>query len=547
MLSKVLILKNFVSLLICTGFLFCMYGCTVSQPISIIPKPQKITSHWGRFVLNSRTSIVANEKIRANAEQLQALLRPATGYPLEITTEPKKIRNAILLQLDEQAEPLGAEGYSLEVTSRTVTMRAPRPAGLFYACQTLRQLLPVQIYREATMKGIRWEIPCVKIEDHPRFTWRGAMLDSARYFMPKEFVKKFIDLLAMHKMNSFHWHLTDDQGWRIEIKKYPLLTEIGAWRKESIVGHYRDKPRKFDGIRHGGFYSQEDIREIVAYARARHINVVPEIEMPGHAQAAIAAYPELGNTKEKLDVSTVWGVHSNIYNANEETIRFLQDVLTEVLELFPSKFIHIGGDEARKDQWKASPAIQVRIQELNLKDEHELQSYFIKRMDAFLTSKGRRLIGWDEILQGGLAPNATVMSWRGEKGGITAAKAGHDVVMAPTTYTYLDYYQSRDPNEPLAIGGYLPLSKVYNYNPIPKELSQEQARHILGTQGQIWTEYIPNPKKAEYMAFPRLTALAEVAWTQNHRKDYIDFLERLNIHLQRLNALDVNYRPISPD
>ncbi len=523
-----------------------MYGCSHQPSASIIPRPQNIAYQHGVFVLNARTTIVADENTIAAAEQLRSLLKPATGLPLDITTERKKSRHTIMLQLDEQADTLGAEGYSLEVTPRSVIIRAAKPAGLFYACQTLRQLLPIQIYREAPVDDIRWEIPCVRIEDYPRFAWRGAMLDSARYFMPKEFVKKFIDLLAMHKMNSFHWHLTDDQGWRIEIKTYPQLTEIGAWRKESIVGHYRDKPRKYDGKRHGGFYSQDDIREIVAYARARHVNVVPEIEMPGHAQAAIAAYPELGNTQEKLNVSTVWGVHSNIYNANEETILFLQDVLTEVLELFPGEFIHIGGDEARKDQWQAGPAVQARIRELNLKDEHELQSYFIKRMDAFLTSKGRRLIGWDEILQGGLAPNATVMSWRGEKGGIVAAKAGHDVVMAPTAYTYFDYYQSRDPNEPLAIGGYLPLPNVYNYNPIPKELSVEQARHILGAQGQLWTEYIPHPKKAEYMAFPRLTALAEVTWTQDNHKDYDDFTERLKTHLKRLDALDVNYRPLSP-
>ena len=535
---------NVISLFI--GMVFPMYGCSHQPSASIIPRPQNIAYQHGVFVLNARTTIVADENTIAAAEQLRSLLKPATGLPLDITTERKKSRHTIMLQLDEQADTLGAEGYSLEVTPRSVIIRAAKPAGLFYACQTLRQLLPIQIYREAPVDDIRWEIPCVRIEDYPRFAWRGAMLDSARYFMPKEFVKKFIDLLAMHKMNSFHWHLTDDQGWRIEIKTYPQLTEIGAWRKESIVGHYRDKPRKYDGKRHGGFYSQDDIREIVAYARARHVNVVPEIEMPGHAQAAIAAYPELGNTQEKLNVSTVWGVHSNIYNANEETILFLQDVLTEVLELFPGEFIHIGGDEARKDQWQAGPAVQARIRELNLKDEHELQSYFIKRMDAFLTSKGRRLIGWDEILQGGLAPNATVMSWRGEKGGIAAAKAGHDVVMAPTAYTYFDYYQSRDPNEPLAIGGYLPLPNVYNYNPIPKELSVEQARHILGAQGQLWTEYIPHPKKAEYMAFPRLTALAEVTWTQDNHKDYDDFTERLKTHLKRLDALDVNYRPLSP-
>jgi len=388
-------------------------------------------------------------------------------------------------------------------------------------------------------------MPCLEIEDYPRFSWRGMHLDVGRHFMPKEFIKKYIDLIALHKMNTFHWHLTEDQGWRIEIKKYPRLTQIGAWRKETIAGHFSKKPMKFDGIAHGGFYSQDDIREIVEYAHRRYVTVVPEIEMPGHSQAAIVAYPELGNLSEKLPMRTYWGVDENILNADESTILFMQDILTEVLGLFDSEFIHIGGDEAPKKQWEQSTKAQARIKELGLKDEHELQSYFIKRMDTFLTSKGRRLIGWDEILEGGLAPGATVMSWRGEKGGITASKAGHDVVMATTDYTYFDYYQGDPKMEPLAIGGYLPLQKVYSYNPIPAGMSKEQAKHILGAQGQVWTEYISTPKKAEYMAFPRACALSEVLWTPMEKKDYNNFIDRLDIHLKRLDILDVNFRPLN--
>ena len=368
--------------------------------------------------------------------------------------------------------------------------------------------------------------------------------------MPKEFVKKYIDLLALQKMNTFHWHLTEDQGWRIEIRKYPRLTAVGGWRTQTIVGHQPDGDSttwQYDRQRHGGYYTQDDIREIVAYARDRFVTIVPEIEMPGHALAAIAAYPQLGVTGQPADVGTRWGVYANILNAEESTIGFMQDVLTEVLEIFPGRFIHIGGDEADKALWKTSPRIQERIRELGLKDEHELQSWFIRRMDAFLTKQGRRLIGWDEILEGGLAPGATVMSWRGTQGGIDAARAGHDVVMAPTSNTYLDYYQSRNTEgEPLAIGGFLPIEAVYAFEPVPADLEPQFRSHILGAQAQLWTEYMPGPKQVEYMAFPRLTALAEVLWTRPERKDYRDFLHRLDAHLQRLSVLDVAFRPLGP-
>ncbi len=525
-----------------------MVTSAASRIISIIPKPVHLEVRDGDFRLTPATVIVASKALAFDGRQLSAMLSPATGFALQVVESAKAGVPVIELKLDASLEKLGEEGYRMSVTPSKVSIRAPNSAGIFYGCQSLRQLLPPEICRAARVANIEWTIPCVRIEDYPRFRWRGASLDSARHFMPREFVRKFVDLLALHKMNSFHWHLTDDQGWRIEIRKYPRLTEVGGWRKETLVGrlpHDRAAILEFDGKPHGGFYTQDDIREIVEYARVRHVNVVPEIEMPGHAQAAIAAYPEFGYSGRPVEVLTKWGVSEELFSANEKTIGFLQDVLTEVMELFPSKFIHTGGDEAVKTQWKASAEAQARTRELGLKNEEELQAYFTRRMDEFLASKGRRLIGWDEILEGGLAPNAAVMSWRGEKGGIAAAKAGHDVVMAPTDYTYLDYYQSRDTDkEPLAIGGFLPLEVVYNYEPIPREIPSEYAKHVLGAQGQLWTEYMPTPKQVEYMAFPRLTALAEVTWTQREIKYYREFLERLTVHLRRLGVLDVNYRPL---
>ncbi len=528
-------------------YLLCVLyvSCSVyaEQDISIIPQPSHLTSIPGEFVLTAKTAIVVQRETLTQGKQLAAMLRPATGFYLRTFKRNAKTGPAIVLTLDSSLSDINAEGYRLEVTPKNIVISATQAAGLFYGCQTLLQLLPADIFRAATVAETTWSIPCVSITDNPRFQWRGLLLDVARHFMPKEFVKKYIDLMALHKMNSLQLHLTDDQGWRVEIRKYPQLTDVGAWRKETLAGHYGDKPRRYDGTRHGGFYTQDDIREIVEYARQRFVTIVPEIEMPGHAQAAIAAYPELGNSGKPLPVFTLWGVNPNIFNANEATILFMQDVLTEVLDLFPSAFIHIGGDEAPKGQWEKSPEAQARIKELGLKDEHELQSYFIKRMDTFLARQGRRLIGWDEILEGGLAPGATVMSWRGEKGGISASQAGHDVVMAPTGFTYFDYYQAKG-NEPLAIGGFLPLSKVYSYNPIPDVLTDSEAKHVLGVQAQLWTEYIPCPKKAEYMAYPRACALAEVAWTCPEKKDYDCFLQRLKRHVKRLDVLDVNYRKL---
>ena len=516
---------------------------------AIVPRPVHLTPKPGSFTLTGATVVTTDRASQALGYMLADYLFPATGFRLAVrSSAPTPGVPVISLRLDSTLRTLGDEGYRLDVSRSRVAIRAARPAGVFYAIQTLRQLFPPAILREAKVTGTPWTIPAVAIEDYPRFSWRGMHLDVGRHFMPKRFVKKYLDLLALHKMNRFHWHLTEDQGWRIEIKQYPQLTGVGAWRRETIVGRpdRRDSTLwRFDGQPHGGFYTQDDIREIVAYAQARFITIVPEIEMPGHSQAAIAAYPQLGNTGATLAVWTGWGVDENILNPSDSTIQFEQNVLTEVMSLFPGHWIHIGGDEAPKAQWKASPLAQSRIRELGLKDEDELQSWFTRRMDEFLTAHGRSLIGWDEILQGGLAPNATVMSWRGMDGGIAAARAGHDVVMAPTARTYFDYYQSADTTrEQLAIGGFLPLDSVYAFDPVPPGLGPDEARHILGAQGQVWTEYIPDPKRVEYMAFPRACALAEVLWTPPGEKDYADFRQRLVTHLARLAVLDVNYRAL---
>ena len=523
---------------------------TDSAAIAIVPRPESLTVGRGRFVINANTVIYTDAASADIARRFAASLLPATGLAIPVRVGPAPAAG-IVLQRSERLTRLGDEGYELTVTARRLAIRAKERAGVFYGLQTVRQLLPAEVFREAKVDSVAWAVPAVRIVDRPRFAWRGAHLDVGRHFMPKEFVKKYIDLIALQKMNTFHWHLTEDQGWRIEIRKYPRLTQVGAWRTQTIVGHQTSRTDsatwRFDGQRHGGFYTQDDVREVVAYARDRFVNVVPEIEMPGHALAAIAAYPELGVTGQPADVGTRWGVYANILNAEPSTVSFMQDVLTEVMELFPSRFIHVGGDEADKALWKVTPRIQERIKELGLKDEHELQSWFIRQMDAFLTAHNRRLVGWDEILEGGLAPGATVMSWRGTKGGIDAARSGHDVIMAPTSNTYLDYYQSQNTaGEPLGIGGFLPIETVYAFEPVPAELEPQYRAHILGGQAQIWTEYMAGPKQVEYMAFPRLTALAEVLWTQPERKDYRDFLTRLPAHLERLSVLDVAFRPLGP-
>jgi len=538
--------------LFCTGV--GIVAAQSSDPtLAVIPRPVQMTRGGSAFVLTAGTVIVTDRATRDIGYQLADWLAPATGYRLPVTSAAGGAAPTISMRLDSSLARLGDEGYLLSVTSRQITIRARRPAGAFYAMETLRQLLPPDIFRAAPAVGVTWTVPGVQIEDKPRFSWRGAHLDVSRHFMPKEFVKKYIDLLALHKLNRFHWHLTDDQGWRIEIKRYPLLTTVGAWRRQTLVGiqhGYQDSTQwKYDARPHGGFYTQDDVREIVAYAKARFVVVVPEIEMPGHAQAAIAAYPWLGNTGAQLEVLQHWGVNAHILNPSDSAIHFMQDVLTEVLALFPGHYIHIGGDEAVKYEWQASPVAQARIHQLGLHSENELQSWLTAQMSQWLAARGRALVGWDEILEGGvegLATNAVVMSWRGMEGGIAAAQAGHDVVMTPTSNTYFDYYQSRDTlTEPPAIGGFLPVDSVYAFDPIPPSLDSAQAAHILGTQGQIWTEYQGTPKHVEYMVFPRLAALAEVAWTPREQKHLGDFRARLERHLERLGVLDVNYRPLT--
>ena len=504
---------------------------------AIIPRPARLLPRNGEFRLNSGTRVVADAGTRTEGEWLAAVL----GCPVSVGA-PRD--GAVALRLDPSLARLGREGYVLEVTPQRVSVRGSTAAGVFYGAQTLRQLLPPAAFSAAGRGGARWHIPCLEIEDSPRFPWRGSLVDTARHFKPTAAILKYIDVLALHKINTLHLHLTDDQGWRIEIKKYPKLTEIGSVRSQTRVGHER-KSQGFDGKPHGGYYTQDNVREIVAYANTRHLNVVPEIEMPGHAQAALAAYPEFGNTGEKLEVWTQWGVSKNVFGVSEKTFRFLEDVLSEVLELFPSRHIHVGGDEVPPDQWKASPEAQARIEELSLKNESGLHTWFIGRINQFLRARGRTLVGWDEIIEGGMIPGAVVMSWRGVKGGIEAARHGHDVVMTPTSHTYFDYYQSKDLKEPLAIGGLITLEKVYSYEPVPSDLSAEEAKRVLGTQGQLWSEYMPTPEHMEYMAFPRMCALAEVAWTPPERKDYSDFQRRLRIHLERLRALGVHFHPLN--
>jgi hexosaminidase len=523
-------------------------GAQSAPELAVIPRPSSMTPGRGTFRLTAQTTIVAMRADSLAARRLARDLAPATGWDLPVRFGTASEGNRIVFRRAAKSDTtLGDEGYTLDVKPGVVTITSSGAAGAFYGVQSFRQLLPAAIFRSAPVQGVAWTAPAVSITDRPRFKWRGMHLDVSRHFMPKEFVKKYIDLLALHKLNTFHWHLTDDQGWRLEIKKYPRLTSVGAWRAQTLIGHAnRDSTsNRYDGKPHGGFYTQDDAREIVAYAKERFVRVVPEIEMPGHAQAAIAAYPFLGNFGDTVRVWDQWGVTPWIFNPSDTTIAFLKDVLTEVIAIFPDKYVHIGGDEAIKPQWKASPRAQARIKELGLKDEHELQSWFIRQMDTFLTSKGRRLVGWDEILEGGLADSAVVMSWRGTAGGIAAARASHDVVMTPGQPTYFDHYQTRNTaTEPLAIGGFNPIDSVYAYEPIPKELEPQFAKHILGAQAQLWTEYMEGPKNVEFMAFPRAAALAEALWTAPARKNFADFSARLTSHLDRLKALDVNYRPL---
>ena len=506
----------------------------------------------GSFNLDRSTRILlsdpASPELRTLVELLAVPLRQASGLPLPVSPEPADDRtpNAISLRLAPAAASGGPESYRLVVTDRAAILTAPTAVGLFWGLQTIRQLLPPELERGTpAATAVRWTIPAVEIEDAPRFPYRGVLLDVGRWYYPPEFIKKLIDLIALYKLNTLQLHLTDDQGWRLEIKKYPLLTRVGAWRKESILEKHFD-PYVGDGRPHGGFYTQAQMRDLVAYAEARHVTIVPEIEMPGHAGAALAAYPELACTSGPFEVSPVWGVHQDIFCPSEKTFEFLENVLVEVMQLFPSRYIHIGGDETPKDRWKESPVAQEVIRRERLADEEELQSYFIRRIEGFLRAHGRRLIGWDEILEGGLAPGATVMSWRGVDGGMAAARQGHDVSMAPSNRTYFDYYQGDPRDEPLAIGGFLPLDSAYAFEVVPKKLTATEAAHILGAQASIWTEYIPTPAKAEYMLLPRLLAFSEVLWSPNQVRNWNRFVASLPTHFERLDALNVEYRVPEP-
>jgi hexosaminidase len=533
-------MKKIIVAIVLILFGLSMQAQTKSE-LNLVPVPAKIKINPGQFVIRSNTALVLssdNQEMKNAVAVLNGLLNRTAGFRLQITDVPAT-SNAIVCKLNPSIS--NSEGYKLSVQKDLIVLEAKTPNGIFYGMQTLRQLLPFQIERPYS-SNVAWTVPCVEIEDEPRFVYRGMHLDVSRHFMPKEFVMKFIDMMAFHKMNTFHWHLTDDQGWRIEIKKYPKLTQTGAFRNRTLEGRYTSpEKRKWDNTRYGGFYTQDEIKEVIEYAKKRFVTIIPEIEMPGHAIAALTAYPELSCTGGPFEVEGLWGVFNDIYCPKEETFTFLQNVLSEVIDLFPSEYIHIGGDEAPKLRWQNCAHCQALIKQEGLKDEHELQSYFIKRIEKFVESKGKRIIGWDEILEGGLAPNATVMSWRGEDGGIEAAKQNHDVIMTPTSYAYLDYYQADPKTQPWSIGGFVPLWKVYSYNPVPSVLTPTEAKHILGFQGNIWTEYIATTDHLEFMAFPRGAAVAEVGWSPEAKRNYPDFKQRMIQLFKRYDGIGWNY------
>ncbi len=517
-----------------------LWSCTktIENPITnvddlgLIPKPQSVILEKGAFEFSKTTKFVFKNEAHPNIQ----VLVDEIGMSNELSTEDNSEGNIEFITLD--TDSLHSSAYFIDIAPNKISIKSKSNEGFFYALQTLRQMWP-----DTLLVSESYILPAIKIYDYPTFEWRGSHLDVGRHFYDKDFILKYIDLLAKHKMNTFHWHLTEDQGWRIEIKKYPKLTQISSQRKETIVKKNFD-PYIGDGKPYGGFYTQEDIKEVVAYAQERFITVVPEIEMPGHSLAALAAYPELSCNGKELEVGTYWGVYEDVYCAgNDSVFTFLENVMDEVMELFPSKYIHIGGDESPKARWKVCDKCQARIKEEGLKDEHELQSYFITRMEKYLVSKGRNIIGWDEILEGGLAPQATVMSWRGEAGGIEAAKQHHNVIMSPNSPCYFDHYQSEDiDSEPFAIGGFTNLEAVYNYNPIPKELPEEFHKYILGSQANVWTEYMPTSNQVEYMAYPRLCALSEVVWTADKDRDFENFEFRLERHKARLKTWKVTFR-----
>ncbi|SNC77715.1 hexosaminidase [Hymenobacter gelipurpurascens] len=524
---------------------FAQQAADPSPSTALIPMPAHLTPGRGSFAITAATSIYVDansQELRRIGQVLSQDLQASAGVqpPVVVVgkSRPGKPGSGdIYLSLRPALDSLGAEGYTLSVQPSQVVLAARDPHGVFLGLQTIRQLLPPQ--RAA---GGAVSLPAVEVVDQPRYAWRGMHLDVSRHFFPVSFVKQYIDYLALHKLNTFHWHLTDDQGWRIEIKKYPRLTSVGGWREGTLIGHYSDQPHQFDNLRYGGFYTQEQIREVVRYAQDRYITVVPEIEMPGHAVAALAAYPELSCTGGPFKVERLWGVFDDIFCAgNEQTFSFLQDVLTEVMPLFPGRMVHLGGDEAPKTRWRTCPKCQARMKAENLKDEHELQSYFVQRMEKFVNSRGKTMIGWDEILEGGLAPNAAVMSWRGMEGGTTAARQHHQVVMAPGSHAYFDHAQGEASLEPLSFGGFLPLSKVYAFEPTPTELTAAEQQYVLGGQANLWTEYIATEQQAEYMLLPRLSALAEVLWTPTRQKSWPSFQQRMQQQYRRYESWGASY------
>lgn len=523
------------------AFLLPSTAAGQTADFNIIPRPQQVNvSYDAPFTLSAKTVIslgTNSHNMKRNANMLASYIEQATG----IRPAVGKGKNGATIVLTIDKTIANAEGYKLDADAKQIRIAGASAAGVFYGIQTLRKSLPL-----VNGKASKVSIPAVHIADAPRFAYRGTHLDVSRHFVTADSVRQFIDMLALHNINRFHWHLTDDQGWRIEIKKYPLLTQIGSKRAQTVIGH---NSGKYDGKPYSGFYTQKQIRDIVKYAADRYITIVPEIDLPGHMQAALAAYPDMGCTGGPYEVWQKWGVSDNVLCAgNDKTLTFIDNVLKEITQLFPSKYIHVGGDECPKTQWQKCPKCQARIKALNLeaKDGHSaeerLQSYIITHASNYLKSLGRNTIGWDEILEGGLAEGATVMSWRGESGGIAAAKQHHDVVMTPNSYLYFDYYQSLDKaNEPLAIGGYLPLETVYSYEPMPKELTADEARHIIGVQANIWTEYMPTFKQMQYMALPRLAALSEVQWSQPALKDYTSFTNRLTEFTHMYDRLGYNY------
>lgn len=504
----------------------------INQPI--IPAPQQFTITKGCFELNHQTILAIKNPSEnlSDAEVFNQYLQQYYGFSLPVTADASGEKNIIKIISCNDPE-WHTDEYRMLITKDSVLIKG-KGAGVFYALQSLRQMLPPSKNKKLTVN-------CCSIKDYPHYNWRGMHLDVCRHFFTVAEVKKYIDLIAFYKMNMFHWHLTDDQGWRIAIEKYPLLTTKGACRNGTLIGHYHDGPHRFDSIRYCGYYSKEDIREIVRYAAERHITVVPEIEMPGHAMAALTAYPEYSCTGGPFETAMLWGVFDDVFCAKDETFPFIENILKEVIALFPGKYIHIGGDECPKTRWKDCQYCQAVMKREGLKDEHELQSYFIRKIEKFVNANGKVIIGWDEILEGGLAPNAVVMSWRGAEGGIAAAKQGHFAVMCPGGYCYFDHYQGNPAREPLAIGGNTSMKKVYSYEPCPKELNENEKTFIMGAQGNIWTEYIPDYQKVEYMALPRMSALSEVLWLPSDRKNYENFSERIQNHFKMLDFMGINH------